>query len=219
MYTFFPQTDYAGISIRVDATEETVPGSNIAVLVWINCTATGVKVDHLDLDIYGFKNSQEKIQLDAHILLDNETLAFNETREFDYVVPVPADVWGTTYADLSLDYLISGDSFERNPSFSTTNVRNIYYEKLTEDFKNLNQSYNQLNASYLQLNSTYWQLNSSYAQLNQSYWQLYQNYTSLQGSTGELGGTRTAVAILAITTVFFVATTAYLVFRKPKESW
>jgi len=41
----------------------------------------------------------------------------------------------------------------------------------------------------------------------------------LQGSSNELGNTRMAVGILAITTVFFVATTLYLVMRKPKESW
>jgi len=48
--------------------------------------------------------------------------------------------------------------------------------------------------------------------LNETYW-------SLKGSSNELGNTRTAVGILAVTTVFFVATTLYLVMRKPKESW
>ena len=52
----------------------------------------------------------------------------------------------------------------------------------------------------------------SLALLNETYW-------GLKGSSNELGNTRMAVGILAITTVFFVATTLYLVMRKPKESW
>jgi hypothetical protein len=52
----------------------------------------------------------------------------------------------------------------------------------------------------------------SLARLNETYW-------GLKGSSNELGNTRMAVAILVVTTVFFVATTIYLVMRKPKEYW
>ncbi len=43
----------------------------------------------------------------------------------------------------------------------------------------------------------------SLARLNETYW-------GLKGGSNELGNTRTAVGILAVTTVFFVATTLYL---------
>jgi hypothetical protein len=35
----------------------------------------------------------------------------------------------------------------------------------------------------------------------------------------ELDNTRRVAVILAITTVFFVATTVFMVMRKPNESW
>jgi hypothetical protein len=57
------------------------------------------------------------------------------------------------------------------------------------------------------------------AYINRTFWELQQNYTALQGNLNELGNTRMAVGILAVTTVFFVATSLYLVMRKPKESW
>jgi hypothetical protein len=57
------------------------------------------------------------------------------------------------------------------------------------------------------------------AYLNKTYWELQHNYTALQGSLNELDNTRSAVAALAITTVIFVATTIYVIMRKPKQYW
>ena len=72
-------------------------------------------------------------------------------------------------------------------------------------------------------------LNSTFEQLNQTFWNYFhkdltpenlnETLQGLQGGSDELGNTRMAVGILAVTTVFFVATTLYLVMRKPKESW
>jgi hypothetical protein len=41
----------------------------------------------------------------------------------------------------------------------------------------------------------------------------------MNGNLGELDNTRRLTTVLAITTVLFVATTVYLVMRKPKEIW
>jgi hypothetical protein len=72
--------------------------------------------------------------------------------------------------------------------------------------------------SYLQgLEQRFNELKQLNEQLNQSYWDLERNFTALQGSVNELDNTRTAAAVLGITTVFFVATTLYLVLRKPRE--
>jgi hypothetical protein len=205
MKTFFSKQDWPGISIRVDATTQTVPGENLTAKLWINCTADGVKVDYLNLSLYGFSGGQQKISLGAMNVLWNSSLVFNHTSEYNYTVLVPSDVWDATYMDMSLKYFIYSSPFEYSPSFSITVVRNVYYEQLKEDFNNLN-------ASFYQLNSTYWQL-------NKTYWELQKNYTALQGRIGDLDSTRQLALILGITTVFFVATTLYLVIRKPKQYW
>jgi len=227
METFF-SSEYAGISIQVNATRETVPGANITINLWINCTAAGVYLDHLNLSVYGyshFKYGLEKITLNATCIMQKISLVFNHTSECNYIVPVPNNVWDLTYAELRLKYAIKSLSLEYNESFPITTVRNILWEELEEKLELLNQTYQKLN-------NTYWQLNSTVEQLNQTFWLMFQmnltaeslsrlneTYWGLKGSSNELGNTRMAVGILAITTVFFVATTLYVVMRKPRESW
>jgi len=211
MQTFF-SSDYAGLSIKVDATRETVPDENLAVKLWINCTALGVSVECLNISVYGFKEGKEKILLNSTCLLKNNSLPLNYADEYDFSVNLPSDVWGVTLADLYLKYFIYSDLYTRNPLFSLTIVRNVYYEKLQEDFNKLNESYHQLSEEFEQLNQTYLKLQENYTTLNQTYWEL-------QSSLNELDNTRQVAVILGIATVFFVATTFYLVMRKPKQYW
>ena len=131
----------------------------------MNCTATGVKVDYLNLSLYGFAGGVEKVQLTAFDVIVNSSLLFNYTEEYSYDVLVPTDVWGPIYTDMHLKISVSNLDFKDNPSFSITTVRNIYYEKLQENFKNLNESYSQLN-------STFWQLKNLFDELNSTYWKL-----------------------------------------------
>jgi acyl carrier protein phosphodiesterase len=245
--TFYSKDDLPGIAMRINATAETVPGSNMTIVTWVNCTATGVLVEQLNMTIYGFVGGTNKTQLATIDVMENKTLTFNSVNETSYTFTVPSDVWDTTYADLHLRYFIYNSGFEHNPSFSLTIVRNIYYEQLKEDFKDLNDSfiqlnstlrqlnynYSQLNANYSQLNEAYNELNSVYSELNgnysqlkntydqlsQAYSDLQLNFTQLQGSVTDLDNTRRLAAVLGVTSVFFVVTTVYLVTRRPKESW
>ncbi|MGQ9624949.1 MAG: hypothetical protein ACUVT9_06220 [Candidatus Bathycorpusculaceae bacterium] len=218
MEIFF-QKDYAGLSIIVNATAETVPGGNLTTKIWINCTATGVAIECLNISIYGFRGGQEKLPLNSTCFLENKTLQSGENRIFDLIVELPLDVWGRTQAELYLEYYVQSDHFIRDPVFSLTNVRNIYYEKLQEDFRNLNESYHLLNDTYWQLKSDFEELNQSYINLQQEYATLNQTYWELKGSLNELDSTRRLAVILGITTVFFVATTVFLVMRRPKQYW
>lgn len=215
--TFFSK-DYAGISIKLNATQKTVPGENMTINLWINCTADGVNIDSLTLNIYGFKHGQEKTPLYSTHVIENCPLVFNNISQFNYTVHVPHDVWDATYADIHLRYSIKSSPFEYDPNFSITVVRNIYLEELENKFESLNHTYWQLNETFwesFQMNLT----KENLAGLNQTYQELQQNYTSFQGSLGELESTRQAVIILAITTVCFVGTTIYVVMRKPKQNW
>jgi hypothetical protein len=194
--TFYSKDDLAGIAMRIDATPETVPGGNMTVAIWVNCTATGVKVEQLNMTVYGFIGGEEETPLATLDAMENRTLVFNSTSEYNHTLTVPDDVWGATFADLHLKYFIYSSGFEYNPSFSLTVVRNIYYEQLKEDFSDLNSSFIQLNSSYWQLDTNYSQLNASYSQLNNTfselngtYWQLNGSFSQLNSSYWELKGT------------------------------
>lgn len=211
--TFFSRK-YVGISIQVNATRETVPSANITITLLVNCTADDVYVDYLNLSVYGYKHFKyglEKNTLTSVCVIKQSFLVYHNASQHNYTIPVPSDVWDLTYAELHLTYTISGELKERDETFSITTVRNVRWEELEEKYQNLNSTIEQLNQTFWQM----FQINltaESLASLNETYW-------GLKGSSNELGNTRMAVGILAITTVFFVATTLYLVMRKPRESW
>ncbi len=139
---------------------------------------------------------------------------------FNDTFTVPEQVWGVSYGEITLTYDVKyvmdqGPTitipYENFIGFPMTRVKNVYLETVEEQLRNLNSIFEQLNQTFWQM----FQMNlteESLANLNETYW-------GLKGSSNELGNTRMAVGILAVTTVFFVATTLYLVMRKPRESW
>ena len=213
----FLKSDLAGISLKVEATEFAIPGENVTVKLWINCSARGVRIESLDLSVYGFSEGEQKTSLRTENVMTNKTLDIPDTREFVYNISIPVNMWGTVYADLYLRYFIYNSYFEYTPSsipitIPMTIVKNIYYDQLKEDFKNLNETYSELQQNFTQLND-------AYEQLNQSYSELQQNYTALQGNAADLENTKQLAVILGTTTVVFVVTTLYMILRKPKQYW
>lgn len=205
MQTFFSM-NYTNISITVDATNQTSPSENASISLKVYCWALNVSMNNLNLSVYGFKFGQEKVSLKNITFVSAKTLLdFNKTKEFNATVLMPADVWEATYAELHCSYTleISQESHEEMASFSMTIVKNTYLESLKTQLADLN--------------STYLQLNSTYTQLNQTYWELQQKYNATAGSVNDLDSTRRAAVVLAITTMIFVASTIYLVIRKPRE--
>jgi len=211
MQTFFFEK-FEGLTVRVNATSELDPGQNAAIEICINCTSDDVTLNSLNLSIYGLRRGKDKISLVNFSVTEATPLVYHQTTEHNYSVATPVDVWGTTYAELSFEYANVGGTHEVERSFSISLVRNVYLEDLEKQFGDLNASHQQLISDYMQLNGTF-------AELNQTYWDLRQNYTSLQGVANALDDTRRVSVILVIVAVFFVATTIYLVMRRPKEQW
>lgn len=195
----FYSAAYVGVSLRVDATNETDPEKNVTLRLWATCTSADVFMEYFNMTVYGFRLSgPEEAVLYSAVLASNKSLVFNQTIDQTYVVPVPSDVYGPVFCRLYLKYVIVDQPAMRNPEFAITSVRNIYYEDLKDAFQ--------------QLNETYWQL-------NQTYWELQKNYTDLQKGMTDLSNTRMLATVFLVTTVFFVATTLYLTLRRPRESW
>lgn len=197
---------YVGISLRVDATRELTPDRNMTVELWINCTSDDVHLDYFNFSIYGFINGTGKTFLAVESIMNNVSLTYNSTTEHSLTVNVPVEVWDTTFVELLFRYaIVDWSSPDYDVSFAVTYVGNAYLESVTGDLSNLTRRYHDLNSSY-------WDLNKTYNELQK-------NYTALEGSANELDNTRRAAVILVVTTVFFVATTLYLVLRKPKDYW
>jgi len=220
----FLDSEIPGIQIQVNATAETQPNQNITVMLSLK-RQTSVYVEYFNLSIFGFLNGTQRIIM-ANITDNNFPL--DDTPEiYNCTFKVPEQVWDATYGEITLTYNATYTAeFGRleipyrniTIGFTMTYVENVYLKTIEEQLKNLNALFEQLNQTFsasFQRNLTMENL----ALLNRTYWELQQNYTALQGSLNELDNTRTAVTVLAITTVFFVATTVYMVMRKPKQYW
>jgi len=213
MQTFFNH-EIPGMIITANATAETQPNENITVKITIN-PLEEVSINYFNLSVFGFINGTYKTMI-CNITVNN--FPFNDT------FPVPGEVWGVTYGEITLTYdvtyVIQQGNIQSKTTityedlkvgFAMTSVENVYLGTVEEQLENLNSVFEQLN-------QTFWQIfhmnltEESLASLNET-------YHGLQGTSNDLSNTRMAVGILAVTTVFFVATTLYLVMRKPKESW
>jgi hypothetical protein len=202
----FLDSKIPGIIIQVNATAETQPNQNITIMLSLK-RQTSIYMEYFNLSIFGFVNGTYKVPM-ANITDPYFPGPFGDSpRQYNCTFPVPQQVWGITYGEITLtynaNYSIGGDGSLLLPynltfGFTMTQVENVYLKTIESQLKSLQ---------------------ALFMQLNETFWQLQQNYTALKGNLDELGNTRMAVGVLAVTTVFFVATTLYLVMRKPRESW
>jgi hypothetical protein len=200
-------SEMTGINIQVNASTTTNPGENMSAILTLTATAD-VTFGRIGLEVFGFVNGTDQLLIGN--LSDSNFRMNNSLRQYPIVVNVPANVWGITYGQIDLAYSVNmGQMTLTFPNivngFPLTLVENTQMKNLQEQIRTLNDSYANLTKSYSDLNSTYWNLNQSYA--------------SAQNSLGELDNTRRLTTILAITTVVFLATTIYIILRRPRENW
>jgi hypothetical protein len=233
--TFF-DSEMPGIKIQVNATAEALPAEYLTV--WLRLAPqTSVYVELLRFEVYGFLNGTDEVSIGS--VTDYNFSLSGADREYNGTFFIPGGVWGVTFGQIKLTYSASLGGLElRFPDavsgFYMTHVENTLlkdlenqlktvndnYTKLNDDYTKLNDDYAKLNDNYTSLAGEYLQLNQTFVQLQQNYTTLWGNYTALQGSMNDdLDNTRRVAVILAVTTVFFVATTVFMVMRRPKESW
>lgn len=206
------ESRWPGMEIQVNATSEVLPKETMTIILLVKSKADDVYIEYLDLMVFGFIEGQNKTLLGS---MDQNAfpLNYNETRKFNRTLPIPADVWGATYGELSLQYSIGGFSYPLSSlGFTMTHVRNIKLQELEEAFQSLSENFTKLQQNFTRLEANYTDLKGNYAELKRK-------YDELSESGGELDNTRHITIILAITTVIFVATTIYLIIRKPRRSW
>ncbi|MBX5328751.1 MAG: hypothetical protein QHH18_05495 [Candidatus Bathyarchaeota archaeon] len=199
MATFF-DSEVPGIKVQVNGTAEAIPADYVNITLKLIGQAD-VYLKHFNLSIFGFINGTEKTLMTN--ITDNNIPLDNDSREYNHSFTIPEDVWGVTYGELILTYsakydIVTVDFEALTCGFTLTNIENVRFKDMKEQLESLNDAYQQLNTTY---------------------WELQQNYTSLQENLGQLESTRQAVIALAVVTIFFVATTVYLIVRKPKQTW
>jgi len=211
----FFDTSIVELRIQVNATVQARPGENITVLfvLTIGPDVAEINVRYFNLSIIGFLNGTYSTLLKSvqinQLTLDNVTPSYAR----NYTFPIPEWVSGKTYGQIALSHNATYPPHEEpggivttttvpNTSvcgFYMTDIENVYLENLQQNYQRLNQSYTQLQRNYTQLQ---------------------ENLTdALHGNSNSLDSARTVITVLMITTIFFVATTLYLVIRKPKEPW
>ena len=209
--TFF-DSGIPGITIQVNATSETSPNQNITMSLSLRRqTNVGVYVGYFNIDIFGFLNGTYKTLLynitDTNFVLSDPPKEYNRTCTF----LVPAQVWDATYAGITLTY-------NATYSFGYGNLQFPYNITLGFIMTHVDNVYlTGLQAQNVRLQQNYTALQGNLSDLQENYSHLQQNYTALQGKLSDLDNTRSAVAVLAITSIFFLATTVYLIMRKPKD--
>ncbi|MEM3566223.1 MAG: hypothetical protein QXK18_05065 [Candidatus Bathyarchaeia archaeon] len=215
-----------GMKVQVNATSEAKPTDLILAVISLTSEVTRVYVKTMNLAIYGFKNGTEKTGI-----YGNATGNFELDKAEQYVcqheIVVPENVYGIIYGEIDIAYNATVKdelgfehpySFQDKLGFTMTSVQNTYIKVIEEQLASLLGVLNQLNQTFQMCfgkNLTIDELMS----LNQTYWQFKNQCESLSKVKTELDNTRATVAVLGVTTVIFFATTAYLLFRKPKSYW
>jgi hypothetical protein len=217
MQTFF-DSNIPGIHVQVNATAESQPGQNITLMLSLKQqNQTTIHVEYFKLSVFGFVNGTSKI-LVTNITGNSFYLGSSPSR-YNRTFTVPQQVWDVTYGEITLTYnatyafpMITVTIPYQNitSGFTMTQVENVYLETVKEQLTNLQAESNQLEQNYTSLEGNLSNLQARYNHLQQ-------NYTTLQGNLSDLNNTRSAAAVLAVTSLFFLATTVYLIIRKPKD--
>lgn len=218
METFF-DSSVPAIKIQVNATAETKPTQNITFS--LSLTGQGdVFVKHFNFTVYGFLRGQNKTSLCS--ISDGNFPLYN--KQYQNTFRVPENVWDTAYGEITLSYNVTypvGPGLQVMPynlvvGFTMTKIENVYLKLIEEQLIDMRDTLDGLNQTFRECfgkNLTRDEL----LNLNQTLWQFMQDYESLKGVKSELDNTRTAMVFLAVVAVFFVATTAYLVLRRPRS--
>lgn len=209
----FLDLEIQGIKITVNATAETQPNKNITINLHIKPLVEKVDMEYFNFSVFGYINGTYKTLLP---LYSNTTSELTLPYQCNFTCYVPENVWGITYGEITLKYKVTysypGGEITQRHNFATgfdmTSVENVYLETVEEQLKNLNNILTQLNQTFRE----YFGIDLTPENFNKT-------FQELRGTQSELSNTRMTVAVLAMTTVFFVATTAYLFLRKPREQW
>jgi hypothetical protein len=205
----FLERETPGLRIIVSAIKETQPNKNITIILNIVPLVSKIYVEHFNFSVFGFVNGTHKTLMPLHPnITDENPLSLPYAQNF--TCQISDNVWGITLGEIEINYNVTStltyspigkitieQPYKFKIAFDMTYVENIYLEELNKIFRD-----------YLDKNLTPENLN-----------EILQEYKQLKETQNESTNIRMVVGILIVTTVFFIATTLYLVLRKPNKYW
>jgi len=179
-----------GVTIDLTFPEEAHP----TYYIWHNATLTANTGLMLNLTLIIRASVDSTWQEITGWYLPNRVLQENESRREEMYFQLPSNANGTLQCFI---YISTNQSvYYSSYTFYTTEVREMTYSELLEDYNVLNNTYNQLvadfdtlNNTYNDLRSSYEMLNSSYNALNNTYYQLVADYDQLSSDYNALNNT------------------------------
>lgn len=191
--TFF-DSKIPGIRIQVNATSQIQSNNNISFIISLTPETPEIEIMEFAFHVYGFVNGTIESEIYnktfGHILLSN-VWKHNDS------VFIPQQVYGAIYGEINLTYAVK-ETF-------TIDNRKITIESF---YPNTIIGFSMTRVENVYVKTLEDELN-----------RLKQEKESLSQIQNELNNTRTAVAILGVTTILFLSTTTYLMFRRPKTYW
>jgi len=203
-YTPIPNDLTVEIKNPLEAYPNQTINVNITIKALVNLTLNQVAIK-----LYTFNDSK----FDDVIYVEKEnpvSISSSQLLNKTSNVTIHEQASNIVYGKLTLEWTKKGsegwETIGKEPTFIMAFLKNLELERLRSKVPELEKENAELKGNVTDLNNTLTDLLNNLTDIENRY-------------AGELGGTRSAVAILAITTIFFVATTAYLFLRKPKQYW
>jgi hypothetical protein len=202
---------FASLEVRIEYPFETYPNRSITINITTRALAT-LNVSYILLDLYTLHNlTREEISFHniSHISTP-KSFRNNEWFNKTYNIFIPEYAINVLYGKLKLKWTLTGtverDTYERELTVIMSYLKSPELDRLRNENAMLKENLTNLNNKVTELNNTITELRNNLTAIQHRY-------------EGELSGTRSTLVVLAVVTVFFVATTAYLAFRRPKQVW
>jgi len=202
---------FASLEVRIEYPFETYPNQSITINITTRALAS-LNVSYILLNLYTLHNlTREEILLYSISHISTPKLfSNNEWFNKTYKVFIQEYAINVLYGKLKLKWTLTGtvekDTYERELTVIMSYLKSLELDRLRNENTMLKENLTNLTNELTELNNTLTELRNNLTDIQHRY-------------EGELSGTRSAIVVLAVVTVFFVATTAYLALRRPKQVW
>lgn len=191
------------LRVKVEYLLDAYPNQTVNVNVTIEALVN-LTINYMKVELYTFNSTFLPFMFDSiPIIKERKKLSSNQLLNKTCNVAIPECASNVIYGKIVLNWSEEGteemETLEKKPTFIMTYLRNPELEELRSKIPKLEEENTKLKENITKLNETLIDFKNRYE--------------------GELTNTRNVITILAIITVFFVATTAYLYMRKPKHYW
>ncbi len=195
---------FSGVEVLIENPYEIYPNQTITVSVATRALVN-LTVDWMWIELYTFHNltTEENMFYNITHVPASTLLSCGRWLNDTYEVLIPQCAVNVLYGKMVLRWTINGTeetmTCERKSTFIMGYLKNLEFENLKDEIERLKGENKQLRENLTEILNNLTEIKNRYE--------------------GELNGTRSTVTVLAVTTLFFLATTAYLALRKPKEYW